>query len=186
MVTWIGAFAGVLAAAYFGGIALNELTQSFASNILSTAGETLLRRRAIFFRVFSTSWLAVTGILIISIDADLRHSLGTIWLTVAATAILAFVIPGPVTITPDGLLRKNNFRKDTLIRWDVLDHYEIKKGAQGMADLTVSDVYYFRAQDGRTIKVNDWTQDGHNLLSNIRQHKTLPERPFNPTDYYNP
>ena len=173
MVSWIGAIAGIFAAAYFAGIALNELTQSFASNILSTADETLLRKRAIFSRIFSTLWLTVTGISIICIDADLRHSLGTIWLTVAATASLAFVIPGQVTITPDGLLRKNNFRKDTLIRWDALDHYEIKKEAQG-----VSDVYYFRAQDGRTIKVNDWTQDGRDLLNNIRQHKTLPERPF--------
>jgi|GEM_PF-4585709 len=170
MLIWINALAGVLATAYFSGRAYSSLMQSDVG-FLGTFGKAISRKQLIFLRVLLTSLLAIVGILIIATDADLRNSRKTIWLVAAGTAILAFLAPGPVTVNPQGLLRTNNFRRDTLIQWEELDHYTIKTGSWG-----VPNVYCFHATDGRSINVNDWTQSGQDLLNQIRQHKSLPER----------
>ena len=168
MVRLIVAYAGVIAAVYFGGVVICKLGSRSLSYL--TAGPSPGQAKSLL--VVSISMLSLVAVLLIAFDTDMRDSLGTIWITAIAAAILAITVPGPVTVTAEGLQRTNSFRRNTLIRWDDLDHYEVRKGSQG-----VSDVYYFRTRDGKTIKVNDWTQDGHDLLSKINQYKPLSESP---------
>lgn len=175
MLTSIGAIAGIVAAAYFAGIVGCTIP---LDAIHGKKDPNKSKKMAVFFRLILTTELAVPGILIICFDADLRHSLGTIWLTVTATAILAFVIPGPVTITSDGLLRKNSFRKDTLIRWDALDHYEIKKGAQG-----VSDVYTFERTMAEQSKSTTGPRTDTTYSATFVNTKRCRKVPFTPTDW---
>jgi hypothetical protein len=127
-------------------------------------------------RAVATSMLAISGLVAIALDPVLRNSLGTIWLVAAASAIFAFLVHGPVTVTADGLSRTRVLRPDIFVSWDQLDHYEVCKRVLGIWG--ASNVYYFRTRDGRTMKVNEWPQDLNVLLSEISHYKKLPELPF--------
>ena len=141
-----------------------------AAALFATTEKALSHKQLMLFQVLMTSFHAILGTIIIATDTDLRNSPAFIWLLVAATAILALIAPNPVTITPQGLTRANNFRNGTIILWNELDHYEIKPRQWG-----VPDVYCFYSTNGRSIKVNDWAQSGEELLNQIRQYKSLPE-----------
>jgi hypothetical protein len=163
---WIAAGAGVFVTAYFAGAALStiDLGEYYSSGLIPKPKR---------MRAFSTAYFLIVGLILISIDREIRNSLGLIWLIAAVVGVIAFVVPGPVLVTPEGLLRTHAFRRDTLIRWDELDHYEISTGTWGVAD-----VYYIRTQDGRTLKINDGSQAGSLLLNKIGQYKKLPQLPF--------
>lgn len=170
MLLWINALAGVLAGAYFLGRAYMSAALSNTA-LFANREKALSHKQLLFLQILMTSFQAILGTFIIATDADLRNSPAIIWLIVAATAIFALMVPNPVTVTPQGLTRANNFRPDTIILWNELDHYTIKP-----RQWDVPHVYCFYATNGRSIKVNDWAQSGEGLLKQIQKYKTLPEQ----------
>ncbi len=165
--TSIAAGAGVVVTAYFAGAAMStiDLGEYFSGGFTP--------KRNKWLRTLYTALFCIEGFVLISIDGDLRNSPEFIWPIAAVAGVIAFLVPGPVLVTPQGLSRTHTFRRDTFIRWDDLDHYEICTGTWGVAD-----VYYIRTRDGRTLKINDGSQDGSLLLNKISQHKKLPRLPF--------
>jgi hypothetical protein len=67
----------------------------------------------------------------------------------------------------EGFSRQRSLRRDIFIPLDTMDHFEICKGELGVMGWGVTDVYYFLALDGRTVKVNDRSQNVLTLLNKI-------------------
>lgn len=179
MVTWILACIGVITAAYFAAAVLGTL--NFEEGIFAQGDHSFLLQTK-FKRILFTSLFTIEGLFIVFIDVHSktrnRPHLGTIWLIAVIAATFAFFVPGPVAVTPEGLSRHRNLRRDIFIPWDDLDHYEICKGEWGIMGLRVSDVYYLRMIDGRTLKVNEWSQDAGTLLGKIATYRKIQELPF--------
>ncbi len=100
----------------------------------------------------------------------------TLWTIAVVTATIAYLSPGEILITPQGLLRAHPFRGNILLPWRQLDHYEIRKG--------LSNSIYFRTHSGQTICVNNWTQSAPELLQQIKPLNPLPEQPYHSQHWY--
>lgn len=174
MVPWILACVGVVVTAYFAGALLCTLD---FGRFLSPSVDQPMGRTTKFLRIFLTLFFALIGLFIVLIDvhskAGKRPGLGAIWLIAVSAAIFASFVPNPVVVTTNGISRSQTLHRKQFIRWEELDHYEVCKNVQG-----TSDVYYLRSSDGRTMKINDWTQDAGSLLKQIAPYKKLQEHPF--------
>jgi len=179
MVTWILECIGVMTAAYFAAAVIGTLN---FEEVIYASSDHSHRLHNKFKRVFFISLFTIEGLVLVFIDVHSkthnRPHLGTIWLIAVIAATFAFFIPGPVVVTSEGLSRHRNLRRDVFIPWDDLDHYEICKGEWGIMGLGVSDVYYLRMIDGRTLKVNEWSQDAGTLLGKIATYRKIQELPF--------
>ena len=115
-------------------------------------------------------------VFLIVFHSVLIQSLLTLWTVAVLTATIAYLSPGEILITPQGLLRAHPFRGNILLPWRQLDHYEIRTG--------LSNSIYFRTHSGQTICVNNWTQSAPELLQQIQPTNPLPQQPYHPHHWY--
>lgn len=106
----------------------------------------------------------------------LTQSILIIWSAAVLSAALAYLSPGEILITPNGLLRAHPLRGNILLPWRHLDHYEVRKG--------VANTIYFRTRSGRTISVNNWTHSTPEILEQIKPVAPLTEQPYHHQHWY--
>ncbi|MDE3103704.1 MAG: hypothetical protein KGK08_00890 [Acidobacteriota bacterium] len=98
------------------------------------------------------------------------------WSAAPFLAALAYLSPGEVLVTQDGLLRAHPLRGNILLRWSALDHYEVSNGPL--------HTLYFRTRTGQTISVNSWTNSPSSLLERIRTVAAVPQQPYHHQHWY--
>lgn len=165
MATWTLTAAGVVVAAY---CSVEAISAVVGNNWGLETPRAVRLTRPLLFAEF-----LIVGLMLFVIDPNFRNSPGTVWIIAACPVTAAIFAPRMVMVTPKGLRRARFLRKDIFILWEDLDHYEIYRGTFGVAD-----VYHIRTKDGRSIKINDVSQDGNALIRSIGNYKNLPRLPF--------
>lgn len=170
---WIVACAGLALNAYCLAFTLSALPfiPAVTDNSSSTRCDTLSRRGFVL-----TVALLLFVVFLIVFHTVLLQSLLIVWTMAVITSTIAYLAPGEVLVTAQGLLRAHPLRGNILLPWRQLDHYEVRKGA--------GNTIYFRTRSGKTICVNKWTQSAPDLLQQIKPVAPVTEQPYHSHHWY--
>ena len=170
---WALGCLGLAVNAYFLAFTLSAVpfVPAVADNTSSTCCDSIPRRGFII-----TVAILLFVVFLIVFHTVLIQSILIVWSVAVLTATLAYLSPGEILITPQGLLRAHPLRGNILLPWRQLDHYEIRKG--------IANTIYFRTRTGKTICVNNWTHSTPELLQQIKPLNPLPEQPYHSQHWY--
>jgi hypothetical protein len=106
---------------------------------------------------------------------------GLLLFGVGFALLTGFIANTHLWLDDEGMHYRIGVGRIKFISFGHLDHFEIKKDTGYQSGTTF--YYLFRSNDGETISISRSSYDVNQLLLKIREHKSVAEKPYDPSRY---